>query len=30
MDNLGHNILKLSDTLPNFLFTTSENNGDYY
>ena len=23
-DNHGHNILRLFDTLPNFLFTTSE------
>ena len=30
MEQLLYNILKLSDTLPNFLFTTSENNGDYY
>ena len=30
MEQLLYNILKLSDTLPNFLFTTSENKGDYY
>ena len=27
--NPGHNILRLFDILPNFLFTTSEKNGDY-
>ena len=27
--NHGHNILKLFDTLPNFLFTTSETKRDY-
>ena len=28
--NLGHNILKLFDALPNFPFTTSEKNSNYY
>ena len=27
--NLGHNILRLFDALPNFPFTTSETNRDY-
>ena len=27
--NLGHNILRLFDVLPNFPFTTSETNRDY-
>ena len=27
--NLGHNVLRLFDGLPNFLFTTSETNRDY-
>ena len=27
--NLGHNILRFFDVLPNFPFTTSETNGDY-
>ena len=27
--NAGHNILKLFDILPNFLFTTSETMRDY-
>ena len=27
--NHGHNILTLFDTLPNFLFTTSETKRDY-
>ena len=27
--NHGHNILRLFDTLPNFLFTTSETKRDY-
>ena len=27
--NHGHNILRLFDTLPNFLFTTSEMKRDY-
>ena len=27
--NLGHNILRLFDVLPNFLLTTSETNRDY-
>ena len=26
--NLGHNILRLFDVLPNFAFTTSETNCD--
>ena len=29
VDNHGHNILKLVDTLANFLFTTSEAKRDY-
>ena len=28
-DNHGHNILRLFDVLPNFLFTTSETKCDY-
>ena len=28
--NQFHNILKLFDVLPNFIFTTSETMGDYY
>ena len=28
-DNHGHNILRLFDTLPNFLFTTSETKRGY-
>ena len=28
--NLGHNILRLFDVLPNFPFTTGETNRDYY
>ena len=28
-ENLGHNILRLFDVLPNFLFTASETNRDY-
>ena len=28
-DNLGHNILRLFNVLPNFSFTTSETNCDY-
>ena len=28
--NLGHNILRIFDGLPNFSFTTSETNRDYY
>ena len=27
--NLGHNILRLFNILPNFLFTTSETKRDY-
>ena len=27
--NLGHNILRFFDVLPNFAFTTSETNRDY-
>ena len=27
--NLGHNILRLFNVLPNFPFTTSETNRDY-
>ena len=27
--NLGYNILRLFDVLPNLSFTTSETNGDY-
>ena len=27
--NLGHNILRFFDVLPNFSFTTSEANRDY-
>ena len=27
--NLGHNILRLFDVLPNFPFTTNETNRDY-
>ena len=27
--NHGQNILRLFNTLPNFLFTTSKTNGDY-
>ena len=30
MCNEFHNILRLLDDLPNFLFTTSETMGDYY
>ena len=29
-DNDFHNVLRLFDVLPNFLFTTSETMGDYY
>ena len=29
-DNGFHNILRLFDVLPNFLFTTSETMRDYY
>ena len=29
-DNHFHNILRLFDVLPNFLFTTSETMRDYY
>ena len=28
-DNLGHNILRVFDVLPNFSFTTSETNHEY-
>ena len=28
-NNHAHNILRLFDTLPNFLFTTSETKRDY-
>ena len=28
-DTHGHNILRLFDTLPNFLFTISETKGGY-
>ena len=28
-DNHGHNILRALDTLPNFLYTTSEAKRDY-
>ena len=28
-DNLGHNILRLFDVLPNFSFSTSETYRDY-
>ena len=29
-ENQFHNILTLSNAVPNFPFTTSEMNGDYY